>query len=84
MFGSGRVAFPNVQEWSRDPSECSSVVGRPTLMFGSGGRPSGCPGVVGRPSRMSGSAREALLDVGSGREVLSNVRELLEGPPGYP
>ena len=36
MFGSGREAFPDVQEWSGGPPGCSRIVGRPFGMFGSG------------------------------------------------
>ena len=49
----GREAFPDVREWSADPSGCLGMVGRPP----------GFPGVVVRHSRMSGSGREALPDV---------------------
>ena len=62
LFGSGRVALPDIREWSGDPAKCPGVVGvlpecskeladvREWL-----GGPLGCPGVVGRPSRMSES-----------------------------
>ena len=50
MSGSGWKALPYVQEWSRGPPECLGVVGRPSLMFGSGRE----------APRMSGSGREAL------------------------
>ena len=84
MFESGRVALPDVREWSGNPPEC--LVG-----------PLGYPGVVGRPSRMSGSYRESLTNVRewvggppgclgvfvrssrmskSGREALLDVRQL--------
>ena len=32
MFGSGREALPNVQEWSGGPSRCPGMVGRPSRM----------------------------------------------------
>ena len=66
MSGSGRESLPDIQMWS---------VGPPVS-----------PGVVGRPSQISGSGRETLPDVRGDQvqewwEALSNVRELLGGPP---
>ena len=67
-------AFLDVREWSLGSPGCPGVVGRPSVMPGSGrdalpvvgecsGGFPGCPGVVVRISRMSGSVRDALLDV---------------------
>ena len=89
MSGSGRLALPDVWEWSAVPSGCPEW---------SGG-PSGCPGVVGRPSQMSlsfgrpfwmsGSCQEAHWKsgrpsrlFGSHWETLPDVQEWLGGPPG--
>ena len=62
--GSGREAFPEVQERLEGPPEGLGVV--VTLLVEvrqwSVGLPKG-PGVVGRPSQRSGSGREALLEV---------------------
>ena len=71
MFGSGRETLPNVRERSGDPPSCLGVVEGPV----------GCPGVLGRPYRLF--VRPSQMS-GSGREVLSVVREWLGGPPGCP
>ena len=36
MFGSGRLALPDVREWSEDPLGYLRVVGRPSRMSRSG------------------------------------------------
>ena len=54
MSGSGRVALPNVREWSGGLPGCPGVVGRPSRMSESG---------LVRPSQMFGSGRKALPDV---------------------
>ena len=36
MTGSGLLALPDVRKWSRGPSGCLGVVGRPSRMTGSG------------------------------------------------
>ena len=71
MSRSSWVALPDVQEWSGGPPSCLRVVEGPVE----------CPGVLGRPSRLS--VRPSQMS-GSGREVLSVVREWLRGPPGCP
>ena len=59
MSGSGREALPDVQEWSKGPTGCPGVVGRPCWMSGSSLETlpkirewleaplPGCPGMVG-------------------------------------
>ena len=49
MSRSGRVALPDVQEWS----------GGPLISRKWSGGTSGCPGVDGSTSKFSGSGREA-------------------------
>ena len=56
MSGSGREAFPDVQEWT-------VVVGKPSRMSGSGRRLSLISGSGREALRMSGSSRKTLPDV---------------------
>ena len=95
MFGSGREAFPDVQEALLYVRERSG--GPPRFREWSTGLP-GCPRVVERPSQMSGRCWEDFPDVRECweafpvvREALLNVRErsgcppkFLGGPPGCP
>ena len=92
MFVSGRLALPDVREWSGVSPRCLWWLGGPHR----------CTGVVGSLSWLSGSGWEALPDVrewsgisakgpgvvgrpsrmsGSGQKALSDVREWLGVPP---
>ena len=73
MSGSGRLALPDVQEWSAVPSECPAVNGRPSRMSGNGREALSNVRewwesltdirVFWRPSRMYGSGRDAFTNV---------------------
>ena len=86
IFRSGRLALPDVREWSGDPPGCLGVVGGPpgclgvvwrhSRMFLRSGRSFQMSGSYCKASRMSGSGRETILDV---RESLSDVRKLSGG-----
>ena len=95
MSENGRVALPDVWEWSGGHLGCPKMVGWPFLDArewsgglpkcpGAFGRPHGYQEVVERPSQMSGSGRDALPDVRSCRESLTDVREVSGGPHGCP
>ena len=60
MSGCGQESLPDDREWSRGPSGCPAVDGRPSRMTRSGRE---APMVVERPTRMPGSGRAALSDV---------------------
>ena len=72
MFGSSQKSLQEFWEWSEGPPV--DPVG-PRRGPGVVGRPSEGPGVVGRLSRRFGSCREALPNVRSGWEALSEVWE---------
>ena len=66
--------FPEVWNWSGDPSGGPEAVGRPSRRFGSAretlpevwkwsGDPPGDSNVVGRPSRRVGCGQETFLEV---------------------
>ena len=85
MSRSGREVLPENREWSGDcnvwsgnPPGCPGVVGRPSLMYGSGQEASR---VVGRPTRMSGSGREALPE---NRDWSGDCNVWSGGSPGCP
>ena len=71
MSGTGRLALPDVREWSGVPSGCPGVVGCPP----------GCPEVVKMPSRMFGSGRETLPNFAEWWEALLHVWKLSRGTP---
>ena len=71
ISGSGRVALPDIREWSGDPAKCLGVVGRPSRMSG-----------IRLKSLLE--VWETLSDVRSGRESLPDVREWSLGPLGGP
>ena len=93
MFGIGREALPDVQEWSGVFSGCLEAVGRPSRMSGSDQEAlpdvqealsnvrecsEGPPGYSGGPLRCPGVVERPSLMSKSGRVTLSNVREWLE------
>ena len=72
MSENGRVAFPDVRELSKVPTDTREWWrGSPR-----------CQGVVGMPSQMFGSFQKAPQIPWSGREALPDVREWLGCPPG--
>ena len=78
MSKSGWEALLDVREWLGDHSSHPGVVGGPP----------GCPGVVGSPSRKfgrsarrPGNGRDTLLNIPERWKALSDVRQLLGGPP---
>ena len=72
MSENGRVAFPDVRELSKVPTD--------TWEWWRGSPR--CQGVVGMPSRMSGSFQKAPRIPGSGRKALPDIREWLGCLPG--
>ena len=78
MSRSGRVAVPDVREWSGVSPGCTGVAGcgresLPNVRERSGSPPR-CLGVVGRPSWLTGVVRRPSRMHGSGREFPPNVR----------
>ena len=82
MSGSGRLALPNVQEWSGDPPVCPGVVGRPSRMSGCGpdtvpNHRKDLPDVQewsGVPPGCPGVVGRPSRMSGSGREAIHDVR----------
>ena len=76
MSGSGRVALPDVREWSKGYPKCPEVVRRPYQMSRSGREALPvCLGVVGRPSQLSGKIGRSARRSGNGQDTLWDVPE---------
>ena len=73
-FGTGRETFPEVWEWSGDPSEVWNWSGDPPKVQNWSGDPPGGSELVGRPPGVTELVWRPSRRAGTGRETLPEVR----------